>query len=134
MNTHDELEGVLNAHEQMLSIIDVDVKFSLECVVDHDTCLNANFVIFGVPVCFVSNWHSVPSIWIQMSESFTDTSDDSLSENMWLLVQMVMISIWVIKSSDWLNHHEWFDLWLICCPQELFVLDDNSFQHFIIII
>ena len=108
MNTHDKLEAVLNTDEQLLSIINIEIEFSLNCIMDQNACFNADFVIFRLPVGLVGDWNTVPSVWINVSESFTDASNDSLGKNMRLLVEMMMVSIWVIESSYlWLNKHKW---------------------------
>ena len=104
MAGHQEVEAVLHGHQQVLSVVDVYVEFSLESVVHHDAGLDADFVIFTVPVGLVSDWHSVPPVWIVMSQPFAYASNDSLSKYVWLLVGMVVVGIWIVESPHWHLH------------------------------
>ena len=84
MTTHEEMEGVLDTDEQVLSVIDVYVEFTLKSIVYHDTSLNAYLVIFTIPVCLIGDWYAVPSVWVVMSKSLSYTSDDPLGKDVWL--------------------------------------------------
>ena len=64
MDTHDEMEDILNADEELLPIINVEVEFSLDGIVDKYACSDTNLIIFTVPVCLVSDRHTLPSVWI----------------------------------------------------------------------
>ena len=133
MDTHDELEAVLNADEQVLSIVDVNVEFSFESVMNVDTGLNTDLIILRVPIGLIGDWNTVPSVWVHVSESFADASDDSLGKDMWLLLKMMMISIWIVEASHWHNRHVEFrhDYGLLLrSEQRLLVLQKDSFQHF----
>ena len=68
----------------MLSIINIDVEFTFDGVMDKDASLNVYLIVFRLPVSFICNWYTVPTIWINMTKSLSATSDDSLSEDMWL--------------------------------------------------
>ena len=68
----------------MLSIINIDIELTFEGVVDKDASLNVYLIVFRLPVSFICNWYTVPTIWINMTKSLSATSDDSLSEDMWL--------------------------------------------------
>ena len=117
MDTHDEVEAILDADEQVFSVIDIEVELSFEGFVNMDTSLNANLVIFRIPVSLISYWNSLPSIRIHVSKSFSYAPNDSFSENVRLLVQMVMVGIRVVKTSsgDVIAHnahwHYWLHLW-----------------------
>ena len=78
MQTHDELEDVFHTLEEMLSVININVEFTFNGVVNQDACLNTDLVTFGVPVSFIGDWDSIPSVRINMSQSFTDASNNSL--------------------------------------------------------
>ena len=81
MDTHDEVEAVLDADEQMLAVIDVNVEFALESVVDEDAGLHANLIVLRVPIRLVRDGHTVPSVMVHMAQSLTDAPDDSLGEH-----------------------------------------------------
>ena len=81
MDTHQEVEAVLNADEEVLPVVDVDAEFALEGVVHVDAGLNADLIILTVPVCLVGDRHAVPAVWIQGTKSSTHTSNDTLSED-----------------------------------------------------
>ena len=68
----------------MLSIINIDVELTFEGVVDKDASLDVYLIIIRLPVSFICDWYTVPTIWINMTKSLSATSDDSLSEDMWL--------------------------------------------------
>ena len=107
MDTHHEVEAIFNAHHQVLSVVDVEVELSLQSFVNVDTSLYANFVIFRIPISFISYWNSLPSIWIHISKSLSYASNDSFGENVRLLIQMVMVSIRIVEpsSGDMIAHN-----------------------------
>ena len=84
VHRHDELEAVLDADEQLLAVIDVNVEFALDGVVDEHAGLNANFVILRVPVRLVGDGHTVPSVVVHVAKSLSDAPDNSLGQNMGL--------------------------------------------------
>ena len=85
MTTHEELEAVLDTHQQVLSVINVDVEFSFEGVMYQHAGFYADLVVFGVPVGLVSDWNTVPSVGVRMSKSLSDASDDPLGKDVRLL-------------------------------------------------
>ena len=96
----------------MLPVIDVDVELALDNVVDQNASLNTDLITFTVPVCFISNWDTIPSVMIHMSQSLTDASYDSLGKNVRLLIQMMMVCVRVVEASDWhLYHAHSLQLW-----------------------
>ena len=84
-----------------------------------DTSLDAYLVVLTIPVCFVSDRYSIPSVGIYSSEPSTYTPDDALSEYVrlktkndplidiiaknetftYLLLQMMMVGIRIIESA-----------------------------------
>ena len=82
MDTHDILENVLNADQKMLSVINIDIEFSFYNIVDKNTGLDADLVVFRVPVGLVGNWDTFPSIWVHMSEPLSADLDYTLGKNM----------------------------------------------------
>ncbi len=82
MDTHDEMKTILNTDEQLFLIINVDIEFSFYRIVNQNACLYADLIVFGIPVRFVCYWNAFPTVWIHVSKSITDNSDDSLSEDM----------------------------------------------------
>ena len=86
METHDELKAILDTYEQVLSVIDINVELSFDSVVDQYACLYADLVVLGVPVGLVGHGDTLPSVWIHLSESLSDTFDDTFGKDVWLLV------------------------------------------------
>ena len=84
MHGHQEVEAVLDALQKQLSVIDINVEFSLERIVNKDACLNVDHVILAVPVGLEGNWHAVPSVGISMAQTITHALDDTLSKDVWL--------------------------------------------------
>ena len=70
----------------MLSIINIDVEFTFDGIVNKDASLDVYLIIFRLPVSFICNWYTVPTVWINMTKSLSATSDDSLGEDMWLKI------------------------------------------------
>ena len=100
MDTHDEVEAIFYTNHQVFPVINIKVELSFQSFVNMNTSLNANFIIFRIPVSLISYWNSLPSIRVYSSKSFTYASNDSLSENVWLLIQMMVVSVWVVESSS----------------------------------
>ncbi len=46
------------------------------------TGLNVDVVILTVPVGLEGNWHTVPSLGVEVAQTVTHTLDDALSEHM----------------------------------------------------
>ena len=65
----------------MLAVVNIDVEFAFESVVNEDAGLHANLVILRVPVRLVRDGHTVPSVVVHVTESLADASDDSLGEH-----------------------------------------------------
>ena len=99
MNTHYKLKSIFYTNYQMFSIINIYIKFSFKSIMNQYTSFYANFIAFWIPVSFISDWNTFPPIRIYMSKSFTYTSNDSFGKDMRFLVQMMVISIWIIKTS-----------------------------------
>ena len=117
MDTHDILETVFDADQKMLSVINIYVEFSFYDVVDENTGLDADLIVFRVPVGLVGDWNTFPSVWVHMSEPLSDDLDYTLGKNMrlqskdnqlnemiedtYLLVQVMVVSVWVVEGSSW---------------------------------
>ena len=84
MHRHDEVEAILNALEENLSIVDIDVELALECVMHEDACLDVDVVILRVPVGLEGHWHTIPTIGVDMAEAISNALNDALCEDSWL--------------------------------------------------
>ena len=84
MDTHNEMEAVLNADQEMLPVVDVDAEFAFKGVMHVDASLDTDLVGLTVPVGLVRDGNAIPAVWVQGSESGTDTSNDTLGKDMWL--------------------------------------------------
>ena len=78
------MKAILNADQEMLSIVNVDVEFTFKGIVNMYASFDANFIILTIPVSFVRDGYSIPSVWIQSSQLGTDTSNDTFGEDVWL--------------------------------------------------
>ena len=117
MNTHNEMENIFNTNQEMFPVININIELSLNSFMNVDACFHTNLIILRIPVSFISDWHTFPSLWIHSSESFATEPNNSLGENVWFLVQVMVICIWVVESSyrngvvnhtNWLHHvHLW---------------------------
>ena len=79
MDTHNELEAVLDADEQVLPVVNINVEFSLDNIVNQYASLYADLVVIRVPVSLVGDWDTFPSVWVHLSKSLSNHLDNSLS-------------------------------------------------------
>jgi len=100
VNTHDELEDVLNAHQQVFAVVDLNVELVLNCIVDHHACTYVEVIVFVIPVCLKCDWYTIPAVGVDVPESFATDFDDALGKHMRLLVQMDVVLPRVIKTSE----------------------------------
>lgn len=87
VQTHYEVKDILHRLQQDLSVVDIDVEFSFDDVVDQHACLDIGVTGLTVPVGFEGNGHTVPSVWIDVSQSLTNYLDDSLGQHMGLYLE-----------------------------------------------
>ena len=99
MKTHDEVEGILDRNNEILPVVNVNVELSLQGIMNKYASLNVDIRIFTVPVGCECYWHSVPSLGVHVSQSISNALYDSLSENVRLLVKMMMVGVWIVKAS-----------------------------------
>ena len=79
MDTHNKVEALLDTRQQNFPVINIEAEFPLDGVMHEHASLNANLIFFWIPGGFVSDRDSTPPIWIDMSKSLSDASDDSFS-------------------------------------------------------
>ena len=84
VDTHHKMEAVFNTDEHVLSIINIKIEFSLDDVVDQNAGSHTDLVVLRVPVGLIGNGDTFPSVWVNGSKPLSNTSDDSLGEDMWL--------------------------------------------------
>ena len=84
VDTHQEVEDSFNAVQEVLSVVDIEVEFSLNRVVDKDASLDIDLVTLGIPRGLEGNWNSLPPVRIDFPKSLSYASNHSLSENMGL--------------------------------------------------
>ena len=76
MDTHNEVENILDRLKYHLSIVDVNTEFTLNSVMHKNTSAEAVLIVFIVPVSLVSDRNTVPAVGINMSKTFsTDTNN-----------------------------------------------------------
>ena len=86
--------------EQVLAIINLNIKFVFNGVMDEHACFDVHLVVFVVPVRLESDWHTVPSVWVDMSQTLATYLDDALGHHMGLLVQMDVVLVRVVESAE----------------------------------
>ncbi len=86
VHRHDEVEAVLYTLEQQSSVVNIDVKLTLECVVNQDAGLDIDVVVLRVPVCLEGYGDTIPSLRVSMSQTITNTFNDALGQNSGLFV------------------------------------------------
>ena len=115
VHAHDPMEAVLNTLHENFTIINLDIEFVFNCIVDHNARLDIHLVVLVVPVRFESDWNTIPSVWVNVTQSITANLNDSLGKHVWFLVQMVMVLVWIVEAphSSW-HHSVQLDLSLHC--------------------
>ena len=64
MHAHDEMEHILHTLHKNLAIINLNIEFVFNCIVNHNASLDIQLVVLVVPMRFESDWNTIPSIWI----------------------------------------------------------------------
>ena len=126
VDTHDELEAIFDGLEQDLSVVDLDVEFILQSVMDLDARPHVKVIHFIIPVGLVGDGDAIPSLWIDMSQSISRYLDDSLGQDVWLLLEMHMMLVWVIEVPHEAHTHDG-----IGHPDPVLHLLEAIAQHFI---
>ena len=99
MHGHDEVEAVLNALEEDLAIVDIDVELSLEGIMNKDTGLDVDVIILRVPVRLEGHRHAIPTLGVNVAEAVAHTLDDALGQNSWLNKESrLMIQVFIAKA------------------------------------
>ena len=104
MHTHDEVENILYRLENHLSVVNINVELTLDGVVHQDASSEAVLVVFIVPVSLVCDGNTVPAVGINVSKAFSTHTDNALSEDVRLLVEMQVVLLGVIESSEGDRH------------------------------
>ena len=99
VHAHNEVEDVLDTLQKHFAIVNVYVEFTFDSVVNHNASPNVVVIILVIPVGLERDWNTIPSVRVDVTKSITATTDDSFGQNMWLLLQVYVVSIWVVKCS-----------------------------------
>jgi len=98
VHAHDKSEHILDGLQQVFTVVDVDVEFSLNRVVNQNASFNIKLVVFTVPMGLESDRYSIPPVGVDVPQTISTHSDDALCEKMRLLVQMNVVRKWVVES------------------------------------
>ena len=96
---HDELKGILNALDQDLSIVNVQVEFSLDSVVNQNARFQVNESALPIPVSLESDWNPLPAVVVHVSQSVPAALDQPLHDNVRLLLQVMVVPIGVVEAT-----------------------------------
>ena len=72
------MEDILNWLEQVFSVIDLDIEFAFNSVVDKDARLDVHIVVLVVPMGLESDGDAVPAVRIGMAQSVATNFNDAL--------------------------------------------------------
>lgn len=97
------MENVLDRLQEIFSVIDVNIEFSFNRVMNQNTSFDIHIVVFVIPVSLECNGHSVPSIGVDVSKSVTYYVDYAPSENMRFLVQVNVVLVWIVEETEGLS-------------------------------
>ena len=87
----------------MLSVIDFDVEFGLDSVMEQDTSFDVHVVVLVVPVRLECHGNTIPTVRVDMAEAVATDLDDALGKDMRFLVQVDVVLIGVVESADGAN-------------------------------
>ena len=100
MHTHDEVEHILHRLEQVLFVVDVDIKFSLHCIVDQNASLNVKLVVLIVPVGLECDGHAVPAVGVRLAETVAADADHALRQDVGLLLKVDVVLAGVVEGAE----------------------------------
>ena len=100
VHAHDPMEDILHTLHENLTIINLNIEFVLNCIMNHNASLDIQLIVLIVPVRFESNRNSIPSVWINVTQSFATNLYDSLRQHVWFLVEMVVVLVRIVEGSD----------------------------------
>eukprot|EP00356_Strombidium_inclinatum_P002479 CAMPEP_0170479510 /NCGR_PEP_ID=MMETSP0208-20121228/720_1 /TAXON_ID=197538 /ORGANISM="Strombidium inclinatum, Strain S3" /LENGTH=133 /DNA_ID=CAMNT_0010751913 /DNA_START=20 /DNA_END=418 /DNA_ORIENTATION=- len=106
VDTHQELEATLHTVQELSSLVDVDVEFSLQGIVDQHAGADVDVVGLRVPGRLVGDGHTVPSVGVDLAKSLSYASDHSLGEHVGLLLHVMVVAVGVVESSKGGIDHE----------------------------
>ena len=81
MHGHDEVEAVLDALEEDLAVVDIDVELPLEGIVHQHAGLYVNVIVLRVPVGLECDRYTVPAFRVQVAETISNTLNDALGQH-----------------------------------------------------
>ena len=99
MNTHYELEAIFDGLEQDFPVVNLDVEFVLEGVVDQHTRLYVELVELVVPVRSVGYGDAIPALRVSMTQAITNNLDDAFGEHVRFLLKVHVVLVRVVKGA-----------------------------------
>ena len=97
VHRHDEVEDVLDGLEQVLAVVDLNVKFVLDGVMDEHARLDVHLVVLVVPVRLECDRHAVPPVGVDVAQALAANLDDALGHHVRLLVQVNVVLVGVVE-------------------------------------
>ena len=91
------MEHILNRLKQVLSVVNLDIEFVFDSIVHKNASLDAEVVVLIIPVSLERDRDSIPTVWIDVSQTVTANLDDALGHHVRLLIQMDMVLVWVVE-------------------------------------
>lgn len=99
VSAHDEVEYVLNRLEQVLFVVNVDAEFALHSIMHQYARLDVKVVVFIVPVRLESNWHTIPSVGVNLAQTLSATLDAAFCKHVRLLLKMQVVLSRIVKAT-----------------------------------
>ncbi len=72
------MEYILDWLEQVFPVIDLDIEFAFNSIVDQNASLDVHVVVLVIPVGFESHRDTVPAVRVGMAQSVPADFDDAL--------------------------------------------------------
>ena len=99
MHRHDEVEYILDGLQKMLPVINLNIEFILDRVMHQHASLDAEVVILVIPVRLECDWDTVPTVRVDVTQTVTAHLDDAFGHDVWLLVQVDVVLVWVVEGA-----------------------------------
>ena len=97
------MEHILHRLQQVLPVVNLDIEFAFDGIVDKDARLDVHIVVLVVPMCLESDRNAIPAVRVSMSESVATDLNDALGHNMRLLIQVDVVLVGVVEAADGAN-------------------------------
>ena len=74
-------------------------KSQVNIVACQEKIIDADVVIFVVPMSLEGDRYSIPSLWVNVTQTVSTDLDNTLGHDVGLLVEMDVVLVWVVEAT-----------------------------------